>query len=298
MIREFAILLCLHAAALGAEPPAGSSVTALPSQHVHNLFRAGTNLFSGSAPESDAGFAELARLGVKTLVSVDGARPDIATARRHGLRYVHLPIGYDGVPTNRITELVRATQLSPGPVYLHCHHGLHRGPAAVAVLCQATAGWTTNEAVAWMRQAGTAGDYAGLYRSAMNFRPPDAAAVTRITALPEVVPTSGLIEVMVGIDRDFARLKAAQKNNWPTIGTGEEPALEEAAKLVWEQLRELTRTEATAGRPASYRATLESSERAAGELHAALKSGSSPARDAAFRSLSKSCVVCHREHRN
>ena len=131
----------------------------LPSTHVHNLFRATTNVFSGNSPDSDAAYAELAQLGVKTIISVDGAKPDAEAAREYGMRYIHLPIGYDSVPSNRVVELVKAAQTVTGPIYVHCHHGKHRGPAAVAVICEATAGWTTNQAVTWLKEAGTATDY-------------------------------------------------------------------------------------------------------------------------------------------
>ncbi len=302
MNRALAILLWLQGLAFVANatsaPVAEAVAAALPSAHLHNLFRTGTNVYSGGAPGSDAGFAEIARLGVTTLISVDGARPDIATARRHGLRYVHLPFGYDGVPAPRIAELVRAAQQSDGPVYVHCHHGLHRGPAAVAVLCQATAGWTTNQAVAWMRQAGTAADYPGLYRSAMNFRAPDAGELGRVVTLPEIAPTSPLIETMIAIDKGFERLKTGRKTQWAGAVAGKEPASEEMAKLLWEHLRELARTDDTVRRPASYRTSLHKAERAAGEFHRALKAGDDTTRDAAFRALSKSCAACHQEHRN
>jgi protein tyrosine phosphatase (PTP) superfamily phosphohydrolase (DUF442 family) len=159
-------------------------------------------------------FAELARLGVRTILNVDGSRPDVETAHQHGLRYVHLPIGYDGVSARRVAELAAAARSSSGPIYVHCHHGLHRGPAAVAVIGEATAGWTTNQAVAWLHQAGTASEYGGLYRSAVTFRPPDPAVVGRVTELPEVARTSSLVETMVAIDAEFDRLKAAQKTGW------------------------------------------------------------------------------------
>ena len=117
------------------------------------------------------------------------------------MRYIHLPIGYDGVSTQRVAELVKAAQTSQGPLYVHCHHGKHRGPAAVAVICEATAGWTTNQAVTWLKEAGTAADYPGLYRSAMDFRLPEAAVLASIVELPEVARTSSVIDAMVAIDR-------------------------------------------------------------------------------------------------
>lgn len=272
----------------------------LPSTHVHNLFRATTNVFSGNSPDTDAAFAEIAKLGVKTIISVDGARPDAAAARKHGLRYIHLPIGYDGVPSNRVVELVKAAQSVDGPIYVHCHHGKHRGPAAVAVICEATAGWTTNQAVAWLQEAGTATDYGGLYQSAMDFRLPEAAELAKIIELPEAAKTSSLVDAMVAIDEEMERLKSAQKNAWKVIPNQPDVVPAHTATILWEHLREIARTDDTAKRPPDYRTRLKESEKAADQLRALLRDGSSlaPARDAAFQVLNKTCAACHKRYRN
>src|SRR5438046_379302 len=64
---------------------------------IENAFRVTDRMISGSQPEGDAAFAALAKAGVKTIISVDGSKPDVATAKKYGLRYIHLPIGYDGI---------------------------------------------------------------------------------------------------------------------------------------------------------------------------------------------------------
>jgi hypothetical protein len=69
----------------------------LASQHLPNLVRVHEKVISGGLPEGDAAFQELAALGVKTIISVDGMTPDVGMAAKHGLRYVHLPHGYDGM---------------------------------------------------------------------------------------------------------------------------------------------------------------------------------------------------------
>src|SRR5262249_601182 len=58
---------------------------------LHNVFRLTERLYSGSSPEGEEGFLSLQRLGIKTIISVDGARPEVERARKLGLRYVHLP---------------------------------------------------------------------------------------------------------------------------------------------------------------------------------------------------------------
>lgn len=294
------------AAAIGS--PAAETRTAssnavaqpLPSKYVHNLFRATTNVFSGNSPDGDAAFAEIAKLGVKTIISVDGARPDAETARKYGMRYIHLPIGYDGVPSNRVVELVKAAQTVAGPIYVHCHHGKHRGPAAVAVICEATAGWTTNQGVAWLKEAGTATDYAGLYKSAMDFRLPEAAALAKIVELPEAAKTSSLVGAMVAIDEEMERLKSAQKNGWKGIPNQPDVVPAHTATILWEHLRELARIDDTAKRPADYRERLRESEKAADQLRGLLRESSAhqPARDAAFQALNKTCAACHKSYRN
>lgn len=269
------------------------SATPFTAPGLHNAFRVTDRFLSGSQPVGDAAFAELARLGVKTIVSVDGAKPDVAAARKHGLRYVHLPIGYDGVPAERVAQLTRAAALPDGRIFVHCHHGKHRGPAAVAVMCGATAGWSPARAEAWLRQAGTAEEYAGLYRAAREFRPASAAALARLGELPEVAETPAVVDAMVALDECFDLLKAAQKAGWKAA-----PA--DAATLLWEQFRELARNDDTARRPADYRTHLADAERAAELLRRHLRATppDPAALDAAFKTAGQSCAACHKAFRN
>jgi protein tyrosine phosphatase (PTP) superfamily phosphohydrolase (DUF442 family) len=115
-------------------PPPAIEPTPLSVASLPNAFRVSERIYSGGNPDDERGFAALAKLGVKTAISVDGARPDVETARRFGIRYVHLPFGYDGIPKDRIAELAKCAATMQGPLYIHCHHGKHRGPAAVAAI--------------------------------------------------------------------------------------------------------------------------------------------------------------------
>lgn len=294
-------LLAINITALPAtETPATNRVAqAIEITGVHNAFRASTNIYSGSQPEGEETFAALARLGVKTIISVDGSKPDVATARKHGLRYIHLPYGYDGVPTNRVVELTKAVTTEPGPFFVHCHHGKHRGPVAVALMCLASEGWTTNRAVDWLREAGTASDYPGLYRAAREFKPPTAAEIAAIKELPEVAQSSSLVEAMVAIDAHFDALKLSQKAGWKTPPGHADISPAHEATLLWEQLRELNRLDDTIKRPADYRIELSKAEQAAEALRKLLREPATPSTiDNAFKSVSQSCVTCHKKYRN
>lgn len=296
------LLLLLHLfPGLAAESSGNNSpATALPAKHLSNLFRAATNVFSGDSPTSENAFAEIARLGVKTIISVDGTKPDVATAHNFGLRYIHLPIGYDGIAAARVAELASAAKSAPGPLYVHCHHGLHRGPAAVAVMCEANAGWTPNQALAWLKQAGTSTDYSGLYRSVREFRPIDPTALTGIRELPEIARTSPLVESMAAIGAAFDSLQFAQKSAWSKVPHHDNATPVQTATVLWDHFRELARAEETATRTEDFRAKLASTGKHSDRLRALLRDPGTDAksRDDAFRSLGQSCKACHTKYRD
>ncbi|MFM7100730.1 MAG: hypothetical protein ACKO3N_06135, partial [Verrucomicrobiota bacterium] len=184
------------------------------------MFRLTGRIYSGSQPESEEALAGLARLGITTVVSVDGARPMVEAARRQGLRYLHLPVGYDGVSSNRVAQLAQVALL-PGVVYVHCHHGRHRGPAVAALLGRLAAGWSAEEGEAFLRQAGTAPEYAGLYRAVREFSPGTLGPPADVD-LPEHTPPPPVVEAMVEIDRWFESLKKLGGAGWvsPPAGGG------------------------------------------------------------------------------
>src|SRR5947209_4439852 len=103
----------------GREPSAFPRPLGLPG--IENGYRLSPRLLSGGEPRGAGAFAALQALGVRTILSVDASRPDPQTARRFGIRYVHLPVGYDGIPRERAVQIVEAARTLPGPVVIHCH---------------------------------------------------------------------------------------------------------------------------------------------------------------------------------
>ena len=213
-LRSLAVLvLILVAADPGAEAPKKVDAPGVP-----NLIRLTEGIYQGATPEGDAGFASLEKLGVKTAISVDGATPDLEDAHRHGIRYVHLPIGYDGVTREQALRLAKAVRDLPGPVYIHCHRGTLRGPTAAAVArlflddhC------TVEQALAGMKLAGFDPRYTGLSAAAKELKRPTTKELDEVsTDFPEAAPPSGLRQVMVAVDATLDNLRAIRKAEWST----------------------------------------------------------------------------------
>jgi len=51
-------------------------------QGIENTFRLSPRLYSGGDPHGAEALAALKKLGVRTIISVDGATPDVETARK------------------------------------------------------------------------------------------------------------------------------------------------------------------------------------------------------------------------
>jgi protein tyrosine phosphatase (PTP) superfamily phosphohydrolase (DUF442 family) len=266
---------------------------------LQNVFRLSEKLYSGAQPEGKAGFQSLRALGVRTIISVDGVRPDVETARRYGMRYVHLPFGYDGCPAPRALEITRAVRDLPGPIYLHCHHGKHRSAAAAALVHIALDGATNAEAVAFMRRAGTDPAYAGLYGEVASFRRPTAAEIDRAPdRFPDVSPLPPLAESMVQIDARFAALQRCRQEGWraPRGHPDPEPARE--ALQLSELFHELLRAGAAAARPADFRRWMSGAESGAAGVESALRAGEDSRACAELDRVGAECAACHARYRN
>jgi protein tyrosine phosphatase (PTP) superfamily phosphohydrolase (DUF442 family) len=266
---------------------------------LQNVVRLSDRLYSGSSPEGDEGFGSLRAWGIKTIVTVDGARPDVERAHKFGMRYVHLPIGYDGVPEEQGLRIVKAVRDLPGPIYIHCHHGKHRGAAAAAVARLCTDDRCGVElALEGMRLSGTDPHYTGLYAAPKEFRRPTAEELDRLPAdFPEVTAPTGLAQFMVEVDDRWERLKLARAAGW--VSPPDHPDIDppyEALQVV-EQYREALRLPKTAERSDDFRRRLDQAREATEGLEAALRRPGAD-REAAFQAAGASCTNCHGTYRD
>ncbi len=277
------------------------------AKNLPNPIRVHTKVISGGLPEGDRAFQELRTLGVKTLISVDGMKPDVETASKYGLRYVHLPHGYDGVPMQRAKELAKAVREFDGPIYIHCHHGKHRSPAAASVACVAAGLIPASQSIAVLHMAGTSPHYRGLFESVRKAKPIDGAVLDELVVeFFESVEVPPLAEAMVAMGHTHDRLQLIARAAWrpPADHPDVDPAHE--ALLMREQFTELLRTEYVQAEPEQFREILRASEAAARSLENALRSQStdlSRVADTAnarimLTKISANCVKCHTQYRD
>lgn len=279
--------------------------TAAPSQApnaeirlpgLHNVFRLSERLYTGSVPEGEEGFRSLQKLGIRTVLTVDGEAPDVMAAQRFGFRYVHLPFGYSGCPVPQANRIVKAVRDLPGPVYLHCHHGKHRAPAAGALVRRALDGLTPDEAVREMERSGTGKNYLGLYAGARAYQPPTAAELDRLPAdFPAISETPPMVHRMVEIGSWYQRLQGAQAEGWEK---GDPQQTAHAALQLREQYREMARAKEVKARTAPFHTLLRCAEQDTAEVESALRKKDFPRADRAFARVAAGCGSCHAQFRD
>lgn len=280
------------------QPPSGADKP-VDYPGLHNVVDYAPGIYSGSAPQGDQGFASLTALGIKTVLSVDGTLPEVDRAEAHGLRYVHLPIGYDGVPEARGKEIAAVIEKLPKPLYIHCHHGKHRSAGAAATGCVITGLLTPAAAIARMHVSGTAADYDGLYDSARQAQPLPASA---LPAHPEEFPSSaemtGMVETMVAIDNAFDDLKVVRGEKWQVPASHPDLVPARTAGRLHDLLSGLANDSELQQKPADFHQHLQQSVDAAQRLQRAIAANDAGASESAYKTLNDSCKACHRIYRD
>lgn len=289
--------------------PAANAPKSQDYPGLHNVVTYSTGVFTGSVPEGPEGFETLHAMGVKTIISVDGAEPEVAKAKALGMKYVHLPIGYNGMDSQRTLELAKAVQVAQqenpdAPVYMHCHHGKHRSAGALGASAVTLGYITPEQGVERMKVSGTAPNYTGLYKCVQVATPASPAQLAALpSTFPEVWKTTSLVHAMVEMDEVFEHLKAIEKAGWRA--PKDHPDLvpvAEAGRLA-DLFRNLRDDAAVQKKPAEFTTWLLADSKKAEALETDLAKWQGDG--AAPESLSKhmkllaaSCKECHVKYRD
>lgn len=282
---------------------AGRAATLLPADgpteedypELRNLLQVSDTIYSGAEPKTAEAFASLAQLGVKTVVSVDGARPNLELAEKYGLQYVQIPIGYDGISEEAGKSFAKLAQEADGPLYIHCHHGQHRGPAAAAATCVASGATDGKGALEILKKAGTSQKYQGLWKDVEAYQPPPAG--TELPELVSVAKVDSFVAAMAKLDRGADHLELCRDANWSVpqdhpdlVASQEAQKVREGMQAALESLPD--------GADDRLRVWFAESLAIAQALETALKQGNHPVAEKRFELLDQSCNKCHREYRN
>ena len=276
---------------------------------LHNVFVLSDSIVSGAEPQGREALEQVASMGVRTILSVDGKVPDAETAEALGMRYVHVPIQYKGIEREELLKIAKTFRELEGPFYVHCYHGKHRGPAAAAVGRVVLDGVPRDRAIAEMRQwCATSSKYEGLYAAVAAAEIPTADETAAFGFDFEPAHTfEGLRAGMILMARTWDLVEVVDQSAWAL--DPEHPdvdPLQQATQL--HQLFELIADqEEMASWQDDFRAWLEQGRAGSERLMRALSSCSQDGvldaewraeADRAYDLVRESCTRCHAGYRN
>lgn len=180
MLRHFALFAFAFAATWAVRSgwgEAGQPITVgdakPPVCEAGRVYRLSDRLLVGPRLLARGDWDALANAGVTHTLSVD-ALPSPPLAESLGLTRRHVPIGYDGpdrFESQQLLAVLEECERTGGTLYVHCHHGRHRGPAAAALLGVWSHQFDADAAREAMAAIGTDAKYVGLWELLERPRP-------------------------------------------------------------------------------------------------------------------------------
>lgn len=275
----------------------GTDLTHLPG--LHNVHVFGDGVVSGSMPHGEAGLDSLRKLGIKTILSVDGARPDVEGAEARGMRYAHVPIEYSGMTQEEQDGIAAAIWELPRPIYVHCHHGKHRGPAAAAYGLVATGEIDSAQGHHLLEVAGTSDAYTGLWHCVDTAQAFSSARWMEVPeSIPSVAEVTGMVASMADIDRRWDNLKLLDKNEWQTPADHPDIVGAAEAGMLADRFRTIIEDPQVVDGPDELRKWMEDAATLAVALEDAIVADNDAHASELMVKLGASCKTCHGSYRN
>lgn len=270
---------------------------------LENLLRVGVRIYSGGEPNSE-GLLKLKELGIKTIVSVDGLPPDSESAEKLGLKYIHIPLGYDGIGKKERQQFATLMTHTKGKIYVHCHHGKHRGPAAVATCMIISGDLDQEQAMAYMAVAGTSKDYKGLWDSVASIQRGEVEAGS-LSELPSRVESDDIAQHMAKLDRRWELIQEQMKQSLDLNLSDPNKTHQEVISMM-EYFRESARSvqrdrEGKWGNAKSMQELVDQllhSSKTAEQFANTIKNGDKKKASESFASLAQQCKSCHGKYRD
>ena len=168
----------------------GLQADPLPAlQGVENFHQVDEHVYRGAQP-SNAGFAGLAKLGIKTVIDLRGEKSEESEVQQAGMHYVRLAwSGYHAPADAQIAAVLSLLNNSSAwPVFVHCKSGADRTGTAIACYRISHDHWTNQQALAEAKSFGMSPMEIGMHHFILRFAPAPAPTTTALAAESQPLP--------------------------------------------------------------------------------------------------------------
>jgi tyrosine-protein phosphatase SIW14 len=145
------VTLCLSAPLFARK----TATYPFPRIHIDNFGQVSDTYFRGAQPNA-RGFAELASLGVRTVIDLtsEDHGDEKLMVEHTGMKFYRIPLTTSAWPSQSAIALFLKLVNDPAnqPVFVHCQGGRHRTGVMTAVYRITHDSWSADKAVAEMKQ--------------------------------------------------------------------------------------------------------------------------------------------------
>ena len=184
--------IAVTASAKDTKPATPASASVAPLVHIDNFGRVNEHYYRGAQP-TDRDVADLAKLGVKTMIDLtngDGDSNEQRLAESAGMKFVKIAMNTRVVPTSEqiATFLKIVNDPANQPVYVHCVGGRHRTGVMTAIYRMTAEKWAPDQAFKEMKSYKYGADFLHpeFKKFVLAFKP----LLTGVPVLPVIPETS------------------------------------------------------------------------------------------------------------
>lgn len=112
-----------------------------------NFYKVSDSLYRGAQPEVN-GFAELKKIGIKTIINLRANHSDVEMIKGLGFQYINIPINTWDIDDKDVAVFLKVV-LDPNnqPVFVHCQHGSDRTGTMAAIYRMYVQNWPREKAL-------------------------------------------------------------------------------------------------------------------------------------------------------
>ncbi len=165
--RLVLLLGVLLSSVLYAEGRPASWAVPVPNPALKNLFQVEPDLFRCAQPE-EAGWKEIKRLGIRTVLNLRSGHADNATTLVPSVTFLQVPMRAWNLREDRVLAALKVLVDGKNrPLLVHCQHGADRTGGVIAMYRIAVQGWSNEAAVKEMTWGGYG--FHGVWKNIIEF---------------------------------------------------------------------------------------------------------------------------------
>jgi tyrosine-protein phosphatase SIW14 len=166
---------------------AAATLQAASIPGISNFYQVDDHVYRGAQPHGQA-FADLAKLGIKTVIDLRGENSEATAVQSAGMHYIRMPwSGFKAPAETQIAEvLALLNNSSDWPVFIHCKRGADRTGTAIACYRIMHDHWPNEKALAEAKSFGMSSMEVAMQRFILRFQLPAPASNT--ASAPTLAP--------------------------------------------------------------------------------------------------------------